>query len=219
MPAPAKLAIYHIAHVDRLASMVADGCLWCDTEAARRGAPGTAIGMAEIKKRRRWRRLHSHPGLRVGDCVPFYFCPRSVMLFVIHKAEEPGLAYRGGQEAVVHLEADLRQAVGWADRHQRRWAFTLSNAAASYSEDYCDLAQLGKIDWDAVQAGYWANCRDGKQAEFLIERSFPWALVRRIGVCSQNTCRQARAAVQAGAHRPPVHILPEWYYVLEEQRR
>lgn len=191
--------------------MAADGGLWCDAEATRRGAPGTAIGMAEIKERRRRRRLHSHPGLRLDDCVPFYFCPRSVMLFVIHMGNHPKLAYRGGQEAIVHLEADLRQAVGWADRRGRRWAFTLSNAAASYSEDYCDLAQLGKIDWDAVRATDWAGHRkDGKQAEFLIERSFPWALVRRIGVRSRGTEQRARAIL--GERRPPVHILPEWYY-------
>ena len=33
------------------------------------------------------------------------------MLYKIHKANDPDLAYRGGQESVVHLESDLRTTV------------------------------------------------------------------------------------------------------------
>ncbi len=212
MSAPADPSIYHIVHVDRLASIVADGFLWCDAEAARRRSPGTVIGMSEIKARRRKRVLNSHPGLRVGDCVPFYFCPRSTMLYVIYKKNHPNLAYRGGQKPIVHLEANLREVVAWAEGEERRWAFTLSNAAAGYSEDLCDLAQLDRIDWEAVQARDWAGRMDEKQAEFLIERSFPWALVRRIGVYSQDTWRRAGAVVQGGGHRPAVEIVCDWYY-------
>ncbi len=52
---------------------------------ARRASPGTTIGMSSIKRRRSIERtLNSHPDLHVGDCVPFYFRPRSVMLFLLH---------------------------------------------------------------------------------------------------------------------------------------
>lgn len=50
----------------------------------------------DIKERRRQLRLTSHRDLRVGECVPFYFCPRSVMLYVIRHANHPKLTYRGG---------------------------------------------------------------------------------------------------------------------------
>ena len=162
MPPPANPNIYHIVHVDRLASIVAEGFLWCDAEAQRHPRPGTTIGMADIKRRRLNNRLGSQPGLRVGDCVPFYFCPRSVMLYVIHKASHPELDYRGGQSSIVHLESDLGAAVDWAERHQRRWVFTLSNAGSGYFQDRCDLAQLGEIDWEAVEARDWRYCKEGK---------------------------------------------------------
>ena len=96
MPPPDQPKIYHIVHVDRLESVVADGCLWCDAELRARARPGTTIGMSDIKRRRLTTRLDSHRDLHVGDCVPFYFSPRSVMLFVLHKANMPGLDYRGG---------------------------------------------------------------------------------------------------------------------------
>lgn len=215
MPVPAQPKIYHICHVDRLPSIVADGCLWCDAEIARRTPPGTTIGMNPIKQRRMNElALTSHPGLRVGDCVPFYFCPRSVMLYLIYQANHPDLSYRDGQEPIIHLESDLQAAVDWANQEDRRWAFTLSNAGAYYFEDRADLARLGDINWAAVEARNWNDPRtkEGKQAEFLLERSFPWHLVERVGVKSQTVYSQAVNALTASSHRPCVEIKTDWYY-------
>ena len=209
-PVPANPKIYHIVHVDRLRSIIAENGLLCDAEMAQRSATGTVIGMNEIKTRRSWLRLTSHTDLRVGDCVPFYFCPRSVMLYVIHRANHPGLVYQGGQEPIIHLEADLRQSVAWAEGRGLRWAFTLSNAGSSYFQDRCDLADLGEIDWNAVQARSWRACKEEKQAEFLIERRSPWELINRIGVCTQRTWR--RVAKLLDSTRPAVRVMPAWYY-------
>ena len=212
-PVPAKPKIYHIAHVDRLASIVADGCLWCDAELNRRAPNGTMIGMSTIKRRRLDELfLSSHPDLHVGDCVPFYFCPRSVMLYPIWRGNHPGLAYRGGQEPIIHLEADLQTVVAWANEHGQRWAFTLSNAGSYYFEDRRDLAHLHEIDWRAVYATNWQQCKEGKQAEFLLENRFPWQLVERIGVHSQAIHQQVMQALPANDHRPPVEVRRSWYY-------
>ena len=130
MVTPATPKIYHILHVDRLPSIIADGYLWCDAEIVRRSAAGTTIGMSNIKQRRLRLPVDCHPGDCVGDFVPFYFCARSIMLFVIHCANHPELDYRGGQEPIVHLEADLRQTVIWANANSVRWAFSLSISLA-----------------------------------------------------------------------------------------
>lgn len=215
MPIPIAPKIYHIVHVDRLASIVADGCLWCDAEMNRRKPVGTTIGMDDIKRRRLYKlRLNSHPGLFVGDCVPFYFCPRSVMLYLIYKRNHEGLTYRGGQEPIIHFEADLRQTVAWATSHGQRWAFTLSNAGAYYFEDRCDLDRLEEIQWDAVRATNFQApaVKEGKQAEFLLEFQFPWELVTRIGVLSKPVYSQVLNTVQHLAHQPSVRVIPDWYY-------
>lgn len=212
MQPPAQPKIYHIVHVDRLASIVRDGYLWCDKEIGERVPGGTTIGMEKIKRRRRAKLLYSHPNLHVGDCVPFYFCPRSVMLFVIFKQEHQELSYRGGQGPIVHLEADLRQTVAWADGQRLRWAFTLSNASSLYFKDRCDLANLEEINWEAVQAKQWQECKEDKQAEFLMERQFPWNLILRIGVRSEQMRSRAMAVVEAARHKPRVEIKPDWYY-------
>ena len=212
MAVPASPKIYHIVHVDRLPSIVSDGFLWSDATVTQLNRPGTTIGIDGIKQRRLSNTLRSHSGLHVGDCVPFYFCPRSIMLYVIHMGNNLDLPYRGGQRLIVHLEADLRKTVAWADRNGRRWAFTLTNAGSKYFEDRCNLEQLDEIDWKAVRARDWRHCTDEKQAEFLIEKSFPWKLVRRVGVCSQRAYDRACDAVKAASHRPRIEVVPKWYY-------
>ena len=212
VPAPAEPKIYHIVHADRLPSIVADNGLWCDGEVVRRRPSGTTIGMNSIKQRRLSSPLTSYPDLYVGDCVPFYFCPRSVMLYVIHQRNHPELSYRGGQGPIVHLEADLLQVVAWASREKRRWALTTSNAGSRFFDDYSDLARLNKIDWNAVQARDWQDCKDGKQAEFLVECSFPWEMVCRIGVLSRRVYQLTSTALAAAAYKPPVEIRRGWYY-------
>ena len=218
MPPPTEPKIYHIIHADRLQSVLADEHLLSDSQMALREDAGTTIGMSEIKARRLELALASHPTLHVGECVPFYFCPRSVMLYLIWRANHPGLAYRGGQQPIVHLEVDLRSTVEWAEREGLRWAFTLSNAGAYYFEDRSDLELLDEVDWDAVAATTWSggdvpsSVQHGKQAEFLVEDRFPWHLVERIGVASRDIAQQVAGTVREATYRPALEIRPDWYY-------
>lgn len=212
MALPAHPKIYHICHVDRLPSIVASGGLLSDAAILQHALPGTVIGMNNIKQRRlNELRLASHPQLFVGQCVPFYFCPRSVMLYLIYRRNAE-LAYQGGQGPIIHLESDLHATVAWANAQGRRWAFTLSNAGAYYFEDRADLARLDEINWNAVQARLWQSDKDGKQAEFLLEQSFPWHLVEKIGVTSPAVHAQVAHALPHQGHRPVVEVRPDWYY-------
>ena len=218
MPVPEKPKIYHIVHVDRLASIVSDGHLWSDAKMAQRGGAGTTIGISTIKQRRLTNSLSSHRDLHVGDCVPFYFCPRSVMLYVLSMRNHPELDYRAGQGPIVHLEADLRQSIDWANDNRRRWAFTSSNAGSSYFEDYSDIRELDKINWNAVKANKWSGrgvdqfVMEDKQAELLVEDSFAWELVSRIGIRSQRIYATVQNVLQGAHHRPTVEVKRDWYY-------
>ena len=211
MPAPANPKIYHIVHVDKLASIAVDECLWSDVELESKAAPGTVIGMNHIKARRKKTSLPSFPDLKVGECVPFYFGPRAVMLYMMH-VKNAELAYKGGQEPIVHLVSDLHATVAWANAEGHRWAFTLSNAGSYYFEDRTDLGQLNDLNWDAITANYWSAVREAKQAEFLIEGHFPWHLVEEIAVHNKQVGNEAVKAIAHAAHRPGVKIRPTWYY-------
>lgn len=209
---PSSVKIVHILHVDKLASVLREGGLWCDAEVRRRDVGGTEIGFPHIKERRLRRPLRSWPELHVGECVPFYFWPRSVMLYKLYRKDDPELPYAGGQEPIVHLVADFRQTVAWAAQKGARWVFTDSNAGAALFEEYREERDLGKLNWGAISARYWWSRREAKQAEFLLERFFPFGLVQHIGVFSEDYRRQVCAILNDTGYSPEVQVHRDWYY-------
>ena len=213
-PPPPNPKIYHITHVNNLASIIADGRLSSDQGMIPRGGPPTTVGMSGIKARRLGLDVDCHNGLRVGDCVPFYFCPRSVMLYVISCRNHPELAYRGGEDEIVHLELDVNEVVAWANGAGLRWAFSLSNAGAYYTEFRRDLGKLNEIDWNAVASNSWSSppVKESKQAEFLVEREVAWGLISRIGAKSAAVKQRAETAMGPAAHSPRVEVRRDWYY-------
>jgi hypothetical protein len=201
--------------LDTFRRIVGDGKLVCDAEVVRRGGTAVTIGMSRIKERRlKELEVTCHPGTLVGDYVPFYFCPRSIMLFVIYKGNSPDLAYRGGQGPIVHLEADLHEVVEWARARKRKWAFSLSNAGAYYTQFRSALSQLDELDWAAIAATDFRSrsVAESKQAEFLVHRSFPFGLVERIGVLSRSIEAQVEDCLSGMEDTPSIERLPSWYF-------
>ena len=105
---PSSPKIYHITHVNNLASIVANNGLVSDAKRITNQLPCSLVGMSNIKKRRLQQiKVSCHPRTKVGQYVPFYFCPRSIMLYILHQGNHPELTYKGGQQPIVHLQADL----------------------------------------------------------------------------------------------------------------
>ncbi len=211
---PDRPKIYHITHISNLPSILAGDGLSSDAGMLHNGGPHTQIGMKSIKQRRLALPVKCHQGDHVGEYVPFYFGPRSIMLYLFHAANHPELSYLGGQDPIVHLEADFHDAVRWADANSRRWAFTLSNAGGAYAEFRATIDQLDEINWPAVAARDFRDpdVKEGKQAEFLMQGFFPWSLVQRVGVQSTRIQSRVLRALAGATHRPPVEVIPDWYY-------
>jgi hypothetical protein len=211
-----SINLFHIVHVDKLPIILGSGTsgrLVCDSEVQELLLGGTAIGMNKIKERRmRELSLCSYPNLYVGDCVPFYFCPRSIMLYMFYKNDHHEISYSGGQEPIVHLVFNMKHVIEWAEKNRRRWVFTDSNAGSYYFNDYNNLNDIDKLNWNAINARYWSNCKEEKQAEFLVEKSLPWNLVKEITVCSRKYYDIVYDILSQAEYRPPITIQSEWYY-------
>jgi hypothetical protein len=214
---PPSPKIYHITHVTNLPSIIAAGALWSDRRVQNSRVQTEVVGMSDIKARRmNTLRVSCCPGTFVGDFVPFYFCPRSVMLYLLFRGNHPGLSYTGGQGSIVHLQADLAAVVQWAGANRRPWAFTEANAAAAYTQGrfYSSLNDLHRVNWGAVASSDFRSpsVKEGKQAEFLFRDAFPWGLIERVGVHSVALRTQVQAIVAGSAHQPPVAVEPTWYF-------
>jgi hypothetical protein len=151
MAAPAvQVLIYHITDVENLPSILTDDGLYSDAVMAQRNS--TVIGYSHIKQRRLTQITVPCCNNRfVGEFVPFYFCPRSPMLYTINQ----GATGRppGCQETIVHLVSNVDAAVGL----RRAWAVSDGNAGAYHTDFDSNLNALDALDWPAIRSRSWAG--------------------------------------------------------------
>jgi hypothetical protein len=215
---PSSPKIYHITHIDNLPSIATSMGLISDANRIANRLDCSLVGMSSIKQRRLNEiEVLCHLGTKVGQYVPFYFCPRSIMLYIIYMKNHPELAYRGGQEPIVHLEADLNSVMNWAHTNGACWAFSDGNASACTTNFYKDSTDLIHLDWSAIRASDFreAKIKEGKQAEFLMFDTFPWTLIEKIGTINRTMAIKAQTAQTAMArveHQPVIAIEPSWYF-------
>ncbi len=164
---PRPTWILHFTHLDNLAAIVDHG-LSSDTSVQSSGHLVVEAGNMGIKSRRRNRVVDLSPGGTVADYTPFYFAPRSPMLFSLHKGNVPtfcedtrDLIYLATTtEALAEQELTLIVS----DRNA-----VLDYATMAYEPDCDDL-----VDWDLMNVRYWADTaedpdrRERRMAECLV---------------------------------------------------
>lgn len=87
--------IFHITHVDNLPKIIEAGGLRCDRLRAQSTDAAVCIAHQHIKDRRARRAVPCAARGFVSDYVPFYFAPRSPMLYTINRGNVEG--YTQGQ--------------------------------------------------------------------------------------------------------------------------
>lgn len=206
--------IYHITHIDNLAGIVSQGLL-SDASRLSQNCSVHLVGMSAIKQRRLQEiEVDCCGNRKVGEFVPFYFCPRSVMLYVLHKGNHPDLNYLGGQEAMLHLACRVTTVVNWADRQKVAWAFCSQNAGAYLTRFSGAFLDLETLDWKAIASSDFrdAQVKANKQAEFLVADVVPWSLVEGIGVATRGQLSAVMEVLRGADHLPKVEVRPGWYF-------
>lgn len=209
VPRAAVPAIYHFTDIENLAPILAAGELRCHSTAN----CSVDVADATIKSRRMSKRVPCGPRGTVGEYVPFYFAPRSPMLFRIQ---------RGGVEDVSSDPARLVYVVSSTEavlEAGHAYVFTDGNAAAAFTDFHDDAEQLGDlVDWQLMKATQWANTADDpdrrrrRGAEFLIHEALPFELVQELGVCDAAARSAVVAAAADAGWDVAVHIRANWYF-------
>jgi hypothetical protein len=202
---PKQVLIYHITHIDNLPGILKDGGLHSDAAMAARDP--RLIGFTEIKKRR-LNEIHVPCcGYRyVGDFVPFYFCPRSPMLFTINKGNT-GLP-AGCERSILHLVSTMDDGLTTG----KEWAISSGNAGAYHTTFEANIEALDTLDWEAIRATQWQGKQHQKMAEFLVRDFFPWTSIRQIGCFNSVVATKLGELLNQQKHRPPVEVKSSWYY-------
>ena len=205
MTPPTDPTIFHITHVDNLPGILREGGLWGERHCIARQVGNTNIGHTHIKRRRLARLVTTRAGGTLGDYVPFNFCPRSVMLFAVHKGHPD---YTGGQENIVHLVSTISRAIASG----RRWAFTDRHAELAHALHFDELGKLTEVPWHVMGERYWSAVKEERQAEFLVREFFPWSAVLEVAVMTPAVAQRVQAILDPTSKNPPVAVRSEWYY-------
>lgn len=201
---PVPTFIYHITHLQNLVSILQKGGLLPYSQSPPKRQN---VAYGHIQARRAGVVVPVGPRGKLHDYVPFYFCPRSPMLYAIHTQSTD---YQGGQQPILHLVSSAQKV---AAAHLP-FVFTDRHAAVQYVRFFHKLEHLAALDWRAIQARFWTEVREKKQAEFLVKDLFPWALVEEIGVMDKSIQDQVQAILAKfrGLPHPSVRVRRDWYY-------
>jgi hypothetical protein len=171
------------------------------------------IGNLDVKDRRRVRQVPVPPFGVTADYVPFYFAPRSPMMYAIHMGKVA--QYSGGTDPLLYLVTTPRDvaAAGGA------YVITDGNCASAITEFSADLTDLEElVDWSIMKEKYWRNTdEDGdrrrrRMAEFLVQWQLPSSAIRLIATRSAARLLEVDEIVEASGLEIPTACRPDWYY-------
>lgn len=205
--------VVHFTHLRNLPGILAAGCLQADSRVHRQSALVVEAADLEIKNSRRVIAVTLPPFGCVADYVPFYFAPRSPMLFKLARGGVP--TYTEGQDPLIYLVS----SVGTVVEAGLSVLFSDGNCAATVTQIFGDLGLLDSVvDWQVMRARMWNNTAEDpdrmrrRMAEFLVYERVPVTCLYGIVVRTQGMKEQVERMLAKHVHGLPVKVRPDWYF-------
>lgn len=205
-----KALIWRITHRDNLPWILESG-VHCGNSVVR-SPTWVSIGNAELIDKRSRHPVPMQPGGVLGDYVPFYFTPFSVMMRNIHTGWG-GVKQRSNDEIVI-LVSSLPHIQSLA----LPFLFTDSHAYYQWANFYDDLTHLDKVDWPLLQRRDFKRDPDDPakferyQAEALIHQHLPVEGLLGV-VCYTDALKKViEKTIKTRGLSLPVYARPAWYF-------
>ena len=214
MAPPTPTPIYRLVHVDNLDVLLRRGGLHAPNQTPNDGLIYRTIHNVDIQAKRQVRRIPCGPRGTVHDYVSFYFGYLSPMLFQLKTGWVAG--YQEGQEPLIYLVSSVQRVA----EEGVPFVFSDGHGIAAYTSWCDDLTDLDKVDWAMVYQRYWHDTVEDmdrqrrKQAECLVYRLCPWALITEIGVINSKAKARAESVLSSFdvSLRRDVTVRSGWYY-------
>lgn len=213
-----RCLIYHFLPIETLQAVLASGELLSHN----RVQSVSTVSNPGIQANRAMMLAPDPPGGTLHDYVPFYFGPRSPMLFQNATGRVP--SFQGDQRDLVYCVSSVAriQASG------RPFFFTDGHAVVAITQRFTDVADLDKVDWPVTQARIWNDTREDndrqrrKQAEFLVQDSLPVSALFGFAVADEDRARDVRELLKGYPNHTfeiPARVRLDWYYENNLRRR
>lgn len=202
--------IFRITHINNVPWILAHG-LHCRSS-HQHDPDFVSIGSAELIGKRANHPVRCGPGGTLADYVPFYFTPKSIMLYNISTGH--GGIVRQANRDIVILTSSIPALVAL----DLPFVFYDGHAYMHESTCYSSVDDLDKIDWPLLRSKNFSNDPEdpGKksryQAEALVYRSMPATALIGIACYNPEVANRVAQHVAEQGLEIPVKALPEWYF-------
>ena len=195
--------LYHLTHISNLHGIVEKGLL-CDS--AMNNGDYVNSGNMNIKAKRKLMPVPS--GGCVGDYVPFYYAPRSPMLYTQY------INRNINQHEIIYLCTTAERIIASG----AKWCGTDRNAAIFNAAFYNTIETMeNSVDWALMNSTQWANTEDfpdrmeKRMAEFLVFHSV--SITDIIGIGTYDDVAEQRV-ISILKPKSPIKVAarPRWYY-------
>lgn len=213
--------IFHITAIDNLPNILASGGLL----ATNCKPPGhISIANEEVQRHRATKQVTLPPNGVIHDYVPFYFAPRSPMLYANYRGTHPNAR---PQSEIVHLCTKVQTIAGAG----LPYVFYDHHAVKAFARCFNRLEDLNQIDWDLfyetpLMGGYsqhwksthtganpkWIKRMEVRMAEFLVYQRLDFRYILGIGTQSAPQAAKVQETLQHYGLNTPVGVRAHWYY-------
>ncbi len=204
--------IYHISSKANLSKILEHGGLLPKNREGELSSLPINIAYEGIQQRRSETEVPIAPFGTLHDYIPFYFAPRSPMLFAIHHGKIKG--YSGGQKDIIYFISSSEVA----SDNKLPFVFTDGHAVMAFSEFYNQQEDLDKVDWQIMNDSFWGDTPEDpdrkrrRQAEFLVKDFMPLSCIKGIAVIDADSEKFVKKLLNEYGIPMKVSVKYEWYY-------
>ncbi|MFC4354217.1 DUF4433 domain-containing protein [Chryseomicrobium palamuruense] len=204
---PENTLLYHITHITNLQSIIEQGALMSHARIRLNTLSYKDVANQDVQSRRNRTRIPVGTGGNLHDYVPFYFAPRSPMLYVLYMQQIP-------QDDLVYLMTNTEVV----QRQCPNFVFTDAHAIRRLTNFFTDLEDLNRIDWGTMRATVWTdtdedpNRKARRQAEFLVHNDVPLSACIGFAVYSVETKQKVEAMLKEAGLSLPVAGRRQFYF-------
>lgn len=170
------------------------------------------IGHQQLINDRGGFRVRVVPNGVLNDYVPFYFAPRSPMLYSISRGNVAG--FNGNQADIAYIVCNIRSV----QLAERPFVFTNAHAYIALSRQYNNIQHLDQIDWNIMNARYWNWTIDDpdrtsrRMAEFLVYQFVPVSCILEVVLYNQRKLDYINRLIEELNLTIPARICRDWYF-------
>jgi hypothetical protein len=206
-----KSFCYRITHRDNLAHILENGLV---TKNHANADPNfVSIGNPEIIDVRGTTLVNLDGYGFIGQYVPFYFTPRSIMLFNIVTGYWAPKVPKRNKEEIIVIRCLIETLA-----NQQKWFFTDGQANDEETTHYNSMRYITNIDWSSIQNSFFTKS-DGDidrprryQAEFLVHESVPTACIESFCVYSDDMRVWAQDKLNDAGKIIPIYVYKPYFF-------